>query len=333
MAPRHSGFLQDRKGSLIMKRSTFGSCSFRAARNHAPATEDGSSASQLKVAWWLWPNLLSLDAPLIAGLWAVFFGKVFFIEINPASILVLMMCVWGIYTSDRLLDGYNCSNPTKLRQRHNFASAHRESLSFLAALAGAISVALSLLFLSSQQIEAGLALCLLVVAYLFSVHAAPQNLRNSLPKEYLVGALFAAGTVLPLCPTRDHAPLLFTLILFAHLCSLNCLAIECWEAKEDSICASSQGFADSSALRRQVAVGTVLLTLVAIVASAANRFGAGPRPGLLGIAAAATFLATVHINRNRLTAEQLRVLADVALAVPALVGILALANSRSWEAT
>jgi len=325
-----------------MKRQTFDSLLFRGTRGQASAKgqlikvrvlstliENGASPNHLPVAWWLWPNLLSLDAPLIAGLWAIFLGKIFLAEMNPASILVLMMCVWGVYISDRLLDGFSCDDLTKLRSRHHFVLAHRLSLSLLVALAIATSIALSLLFLSSEQIEAGLVLCLLVIAYLLGVHAAQQSIRNSLPKEYLVGALFAAGTALPLYPIRDHTAMLFTWILFAHLCSLNCLAIECWETKEEPIRASTQRPDEAGVLRRQIAIGTALLALVAITACTANKVGAGPRAGLLGIAAAAILLAAIHINRNRFSAEGLRVLADVALVVPALVGILALANGQS----
>jgi hypothetical protein len=294
---------------------------------------NGASANQLSVAWWLWPNLLSLDAPLIAGLWAVFLGKMFVAEINPTSILVLIMSVWAIYTGDRLLDGFSCTESTMLRPRHYFASAHRLSLSLLTASAVAASAVLSLLFLSGQVVEVGLVLSLLVGAYLFAVHAAPQNIRKLLPKQYLVGALFAAGTASPLCPHRDRSAWLFIWILFAHLCCLNCLAIECWEAKEESTCASSQGLCDSGALcalRRQVAAGTILLALIAIAAAwAASAAGTGLRVGLLGIAAAATSLAAVHVNRNRFSAEQLRVLADLALVVPALVGILAVPSNQN----
>lgn len=282
-----------------------------------------------KIPWWLWPNLLSLDAPLVAVLWTIFLGKIFLSRIDPLSIFILFASTWSVYSTDRLLDGFNCVQSRKLRRRHFFASAHRLSLGLLTALTIIAVPALSLIFLPNRQVDIGLVLLLFVVAYLVVIHAAPENIRTSLPKELLVGTLFAAGTGWPLYRTLNHLSFLPMLGLFACLCSLNCLAIERWET-EYKANRSSLRRSRRIGLQRQLKAGTVLIALVAITPFVMRKIGLGPGVGFLGIWCAAILLAEVNINRNHFSAEQLRVLADVVLAVPAVAGILLLAGGQSW---
>ena len=62
---------------------------------------------------WLWPNLLSLDAPLVAVLWQGFLAYRFSLPLRPAGRLVLGLTVWAIYFLDRLSTRENpcCRNP------------------------------------------------------------------------------------------------------------------------------------------------------------------------------------------------------------------------------
>ena len=53
---------------------------------------------------WLWPNLLSLDAPLVAVLWQSFLAYRFSLPLRLSGCLALGLTVWSIYLLDRLLD-------------------------------------------------------------------------------------------------------------------------------------------------------------------------------------------------------------------------------------
>ena len=67
--------------------------------------------------FWLWPNLLSLDAPVVAVLWQILFARCFQAPIDAPAALLLLLTVWLIYTADRTLDAWNgaCHSP-----RHEF---------------------------------------------------------------------------------------------------------------------------------------------------------------------------------------------------------------------
>ncbi|NIP95898.1 MAG: hypothetical protein GWO24_21680, partial [Akkermansiaceae bacterium] len=53
--------------------------------------------------WYLWPNLLGLDAPLVAVLWCWFYAHVQGVALPGSIFLLLAGAVWSIYTTDRLL--------------------------------------------------------------------------------------------------------------------------------------------------------------------------------------------------------------------------------------
>jgi len=70
---------------------------------------------------WLWPNLLSLDAPLVAVLWQGFLAYRFSLPLRPSGRLALGLTVWAIYLLDRLLDARKppsvngCDEPARHR--------------------------------------------------------------------------------------------------------------------------------------------------------------------------------------------------------------------------
>src|SRR5690242_16333745 len=53
---------------------------------------------------WLWPNLLSLDAPLVAVLWQQLFARCFGLPGDAIPALLLVASVWLIYAADRAFD-------------------------------------------------------------------------------------------------------------------------------------------------------------------------------------------------------------------------------------
>ena len=82
-----------------------------------PVETDQSAAP-----WWLWWNLLSLDAPAVAIVWAALFARASGAKLQASEAIALVLSVWVIYTSDRLLDGWTARNRAGLQFRHLFST-------------------------------------------------------------------------------------------------------------------------------------------------------------------------------------------------------------------
>src|SRR5579864_3623593 len=98
---------------------------------------------------WLWPNLLSLDAPIVALLWQILFTRCFRAPLNPVASALLAFAVWLIYVADRTLDvqGAACE---PLTSRHLFYRLHWRALAPLWIAVLAVSGWLALTHLSED---------------------------------------------------------------------------------------------------------------------------------------------------------------------------------------
>jgi hypothetical protein len=179
---------------------------------------------------WLWINLLSLDAPLVAVVWQALFAKCMTTPIHPAAFAVLGLSVWFIYVSDRLLDA--------LGQYGNRAARHRfyrEYWNIFSTMAVTALFAIGMLCarLDPRVIRNGLVLLTAVLVYLVLVHFGPDTGRRFWPKELAVAVLFAIGTGLVTWSRTEfpQSSMVLPICLFAALCWLNCTAVEYWEWK------------------------------------------------------------------------------------------------------
>lgn len=178
--------------------------------------------------WWLWPNMLSLDAPLIAASWQNLFASSADVHLTIASRVALPLAVWLIYLSDRLLDTRQGMLP-QLSARHAFCRANRGLCSILLVIASCF-LSLSALYIPHPVVRTGFALSGLVAIYFLVVHYTGGRWRARLPKELVVGFVFVGGTVLaPWMRSANSWRLLFPALLFCVLCWVNCSAIEAWE--------------------------------------------------------------------------------------------------------
>ncbi|MGA7412925.1 MAG: hypothetical protein WBW33_20785 [Bryobacteraceae bacterium] len=159
-----------------------------------------------------------------------------------------------------------------------------------------------------------------VTVYFAIVHFAPAEIRRLWPKEVVVGVLFALGTCVATWSLAGHAEpagLRLTLItptlLFAALCSLNCIAIEFWEWRQTGRVTHIHPVT--------AWVGTrVHWTALAIAALAIVLMPLAPlRPLFVaGILSAATFV-WLSAQSDSLPLGTLRLLADAALLSPLLL--------------
>ncbi|MGH7916201.1 MAG: hypothetical protein ACREQE_01935 [Candidatus Binataceae bacterium] len=278
-----------------------------------------------RIPLWLWPNILSLDAPVIAIVWQSFFAACFGIRIDAVSLAFLGVGVWIAYAGDRILDGVG-KKPLQETARHRFARVNRGGLTALIGLAVPIVLLLSWR-LSARPIFRGyLAVGIAVAAYFAIVHLASEKLRRHWPKELVVGLLFACGTCAPFLRASvirfDRLP---AIILFAAVLWVNAVAIQCWEAGHERRARlrfkpKITGLAAYHLGGAAIAVGIAALVMFKLSGAASAR------PLYAAIALAAGLLEAQELARGRLSREALRVLADTALLTPLIFVLLAAAG-------
>jgi multisubunit Na+/H+ antiporter MnhE subunit len=241
---------------------------------------------------WLWPNLLSLDAPIVALVWQVLFAYSFRAKFDGLAASLLVLSVWIIYVADRLVDAWRGSN---LQRRHEF---HRQNWRVIVSAWLAVFAAtawLALTQLPTALFARGVVLLAVVTVYFGFTHLS----KRRWPKELAVAVLFAAGTSLTTWGQARSWIDVATIVLFGMLCWINCAAIEKWE---------NRGLNDWPVRGASIAVG-----LIALI------FLYDQRPIISGAETASAF-AFVMLDhaKSRLSSDALRVLADVALLTPIL---------------
>ncbi len=272
---------------------------------------------------WLWWNILSLDAPTVAVVWASLLARASHMRLATADELILGLSVWCIYVSDRLFDGWGPANPKVLHERHRFCAKYRMALTWLVVLTAATVFWVTVDSLTHIEVSAGIKLAAIVGVYMASIHAGHGSMARFVPKEITVGVLFAAGTTLPVWSRLSEFSwdVYVPFGLFAILCSLNCLVIECWENEPRRpewlqryspviVWAERRINLLAAALAASAVALTLLLSRHGPVGS-----------GLPAISLAALLILLLNRHRKRLSGRALRVLADATLV---LAGGLAL---------
>jgi hypothetical protein len=273
--------------------------------------------------WWLWWNILSLDAPTVAVTWALLLARPSHIRLRAADEIVLSLVVWCIYVSDRVFDGLKPTNQRVLRERHVFCAKHRRAMTWLLVLAAAAVLWVTADFLAPMEVSAGMKLAAIIGAYMATIHVGHGSMARFVPKELAVGILFAVGTTLPAWSRLSEFSWdeWIPFGLFAVLCSLNCLAIECWENEPhypDWFQSRSPVIRWAETRINQLAAALAASAFAVILV----RRQPGPfRSELLAISLAALLILLLNRHRNRLSGRALRVLADATLV---LAGGLAL---------
>ncbi len=269
---------------------------------------------------WLWPNLLSLDAPLIAVLWLHLFAVSGRIALAPGVTLVLALVVWLIYIADRLLDG--ARDGGDLSARHRFYRAHGKAFALLlvALLAMTCWACMSLDY---RTLRGGALLALIIGVYFALVHWLRGDQRSRFPKEAVVAVLFGIGTFFPAWIHLRHETIAMAMTggLFILICWLNTALIEYSEWIRLRHAGAEAPHASTIVAGRHLpAVGVGLAAL----ASWMTLVGAFrlELPVLIAIALSASLLAVLGYFWRRLAINAVRVLADVMLLTPCLVLLL-----------
>ncbi|HEY5079011.1 MAG TPA: hypothetical protein VII43_04165 [Opitutaceae bacterium] len=280
-----------------------------------PSAED-------KPRWWIWPTILSLDAPAVAVLWQLLLADAASVSLGAPETLVLGSSVWLAYSSDRWFEGWRVE-PGRIRtHRHRFTQRLRWPLAFAWAAVLGLDLSLSLLGLSHRELKAGFLLLGPVVAYLLFHQLLHRGSRWRPPKELCVAVLLAGGAAVFIAarPGAHLRAMAIPLAIFALLCLSNCALISVWEDEVDR----SHG---QTSLALQFARGAAFSRILpwllsALCAAAWICAGEGSRAAAACGAASGVLLGLVDLAERRIGRSLARVLADVALATPAIPLIL-----------
>jgi len=246
-----------------------------------------------KISFWQWPNLLALDAAIIAMAWQWTFARQS--ELSPGATIVLGLSVWLTYTADRLLDVAQRPSRDLLSKRHQFAKKHDSTLWTFWCLVLLANLLISFTSLAPGQLKNGFILLAGCLAYLFLSQVFSSRF---FPKEILVATIFTAGTQIFL-----SAPIeLLDTLAFALLCLANCLIIA---YKESHIDARLRVRSITSILPSQT---PFYLLLMATDCALAGAFA-------LALLPTACLLALLQLRAKHIPPEPFRVLCDASVLI------------------
>jgi hypothetical protein len=271
-------------------------------------------------AFHLW-HLLSLDAPTVATLWTWFVAATVGVHLPATALCAMFVAVWMLYAADRLLDARHLYldplHTEELEPRHLFH--HRHSKAFLVGILLASPVRAALLrHLLPSALELYAVLGALLFSWFLLIHAraAPSTAANRrLPKELAVGIFFPAAIFIP--TVARHPDLRMALlphaILFAAVCSLNCLEIYAWEHPEPRLAAH---WTTRLATRHLPGLATTVAIAPLLLAGLTRN---SLWPLALATSLSAFTLLLLDRHHRRLSPLTLRTSADLALLAPILL--------------
>lgn len=244
-----------------------------------------------RTPFWLWMNLLSLDAPLVALVWQDFLTRCYPSMLRPAGRWTLGLTVWAIYLADHLID-LRSAEPTSIHglfyRRHQ-----RLARGVLIALVGAATL-ISAFWLRHSVFMNGLLVGAAVCLYLGIFAAA----RVHGPwKSRAAAILFTAGVFL-VAWTGTAQPaqnLGWPAAVFCALCWGNLTLIRHWSQQ-----------------RNTVGAGIAMLGVATICVLA------GRSPWYSAAALSASAMALLALEGHRFATHTRRVLADALLLSPLL---------------
>jgi hypothetical protein len=266
--------------------------------------------------WWLWPTILSLDAPAVVVLWQAVIARSASVDTSATEIGVLGASVWLAYAADRWIEGWRLIPENIRTHRHRFYQKWRWPIFALWISILGLDLAMAVLGLSSAAFRGGLMILVPVAAYLLSHQLVHRRIRLRAPKEVCVALLLGGGAAVFAAsrPGADIHGMAVPVILFVLLCFANCALISVWENEVDR----SHG-QTSLALQfaRMASVSRALPWLIFVLSGAVWLAGVPhARSAAQCAAASGVLLGAVDLAERRMGWIAARVLADVSLMTP-----------------
>lgn len=302
--------------------SKAGAALARCTKHRNESLPQGVSAakevSPASLPWWLWPHLLSLDAPLVAMLWQCWFAHVAGVTLPASRGIILGLGVWLIYLADRLADAAD-NDRSGSAPRHVFSGDRRWFLQPFALSIALFMMVIAPRWLPGVEFRAGLGLLALALGYFWLIHGRTgRGWAAYLPKEAVVGGMFGAGSVFFVICQAPHLSGTAGLGagLFAAVCFLNCAFITKWERHARDLRERSSLLNSFPRLSAHLRTACAILAIIALIFSAATTsLFAVP------VAASALLLAVLDCCQTRMSSDALRVFADMVLFTP-LLGLI-----------
>ena len=266
---------------------------------------------------WLWPNLLGLDAPLVAVSWQLLYSRCFDVDIPPAIHLLLGLSVWCVYLADRLYDVYRTEDFSSVTWRLRFTKQHFTSLAVTTALAGAVNLFLIVYFVPMHLLIHGLITAGLLAVYYAFRFGSSGKVAALIPREIMCGMIFAIGSAIATYsygqPQTTGFRFLGAVAMLGLVCSASCVMISVWERDADL----ASGDRSIASARPEIlrCIRRLLLPLIVLYG-----FVAISDPWQIHIAVGLSALALYLMARfeERFSPTLLRTLADAVLLTPLL---------------
>ncbi|MBL9133299.1 MAG: hypothetical protein JNG86_18960 [Verrucomicrobiaceae bacterium] len=261
--------------------------------------------------WWLWPHVLSLEAPLVAVLWQATLARAHDLTLPPVLHAGLALCVWTIYVLDRVWDTFH-ADAVALDARHAFYRRHR--VLFLAVVLPAACLALGWLALCEipegvlwQAVSIGVFVGLYFFVYV--ARLAPALM----PKPHAASLVFALGCTAAIrfysMPDTWADPILecavLALLVLANLASIAAREEES-NGKPGRWCAALP----------MMLTGNLLVASLLLFYIQKGTFDAAMLAPATAVLAGLALLAVLRRFRTRLSVDAHHVLADLAVIAP-----------------
>lgn len=302
--------------------------------------------------FWLLPNLLSIDAPLVALAWMWMLAQALRVEYIPAtSWWVLPLSIWCVYVLDRLIDNWTHPEVRTASPRHLFHWRWRWPLFLGSAGGSALCMYEALYVLPRSMFSAGLVLMVLCAVYFMLAWFRTKEVPYV--KNFLAGMIFAMGVGIPVNAANasllvaDFNDVLYAyrntglfdaiwnfglmmlrtlMVIFYHcrevwvfgaLCMMNITAIDLWE-RADAAESEEAAYSHEATLT----LGLIILAGGSLVFAAmyADEYS---KPFFYSVMVSAAALQAINHYRDRFSLNAQRVLADVALFVPLPIFLVA----------
>lgn len=266
---------------------------------------------------WTWPNLIGLDAPVVAVCWQWMFAHSFGINLPTVIYYILALSVWCIYLADRMIDVLRANVTDQSTSRHRFTKQYFGKLIAVIVTASVINLILIINHVPLKLwVYGGFTAGLIAVYYLIRFTKINQHI-TLIPREILCGFLFSIGcAIAPLtfAPNETHfLPYSIAILIFGALCSMNCILISIWENQADLASNDPSAFTAHSRLIPHIASSISALAIISALLSFLFVW-----KFFIAISLAALCFKIALYYQDRLQSITLRVLADASLLTPLL---------------
>jgi hypothetical protein len=265
----------------------------------------------------VWLNLFCLDAPLVAVAWLCVFARAFQATVEPSRYGALFLTAWLIYLADRLADSYSLPEDRPRSLRHHFCLNHRRTWIGVLALIAAMDAQLVWRSIDGETFVAGVVVGAVALIYLVLNYSLGGAWPPLPLKEFTIGFLFAAGTLVALSPALRpiSSALILSAMAFAWLCTLNCISIAFWERELDETQRKVSFATRYPSLDRHL---RKLLSSLALISGAAAIIDREAAPILGCVSMSSLLLALLDFYRGKISRDQRTALADIVLLTPLL---------------